>query len=102
VNATSQYGTAVGSGWYDEQSTAAISVEPPIDSEAEVIFSHWTGDSTSSDLRILLLVDGPKTVIAEWDSTHKPVMESVMGLIVLALSLSAFTVLLIMNFRKRP
>jgi pimeloyl-ACP methyl ester carboxylesterase len=103
VNATSQYGTVVGSGWYDEQSAATISVEPPIDSKAEVIFSHWTEDSTSSELRILLLVNGPKTVIAEWDSIHKPVVvESVMGLIVLALSLSAFTVLLIMNFRKRP
>jgi pimeloyl-ACP methyl ester carboxylesterase len=101
VNATSQYGTITGSGWYDEQSVATITVQPPIDNKAEVIFSHWIGDSTSSDLRILLIVDAPKTVIAEWDSIHQPILhESDTSLILAALSLSAFAVLLVLNFRK--
>ncbi len=102
VNGTSQYGTVAGSGWYDEQAVAVIRVQPPIDNKAEVIFSHWTGDSTSGEPRILLTVDAPKTVTAQWDSIQKPIAhESATSLILVALSLGAFAVLLILNLRKR-
>ncbi|MGD0689660.1 MAG: hypothetical protein ABSA50_07815 [Candidatus Bathyarchaeia archaeon] len=66
VNVTSAYGTPSGSGWYDENSTAAASVEPPVANESKVIFAQWRGDVNSSDARILLSANSPKTIQAEW------------------------------------
>jgi hypothetical protein len=102
VNVTSSYGTSAGSGWYDDKSTAAIQVQPPIDPQAKVIFSHWTGDLTSSELRALVFVDSPKTVVTTWDSISKlNHTESQQALMMLALSLIALAVLVILNLRKR-
>jgi len=66
VNVTSAYGIASGSGWYDENSTVSASVEPPAVNESKVIFAQWRWDVESSDSRILLTADSPKTVQAEW------------------------------------
>ena len=68
VNVTSPYGTPTGSGWYDENSTMAASVEPPVDNEAgnQVIFALWRGDMNGTDSRVLMSIDSPKTVQAEW------------------------------------
>lgn len=66
VNVTSAYGIPSGSGWYDENSTVAASVEPPVANESRVIFAQWRGDVNSSDNRILLSANSPKTVQAEW------------------------------------
>lgn len=66
VNVTSAYGIASGSGWDDENSTVAASVEPPVVNESNVIFTQWRGDVNSSDSRILLTPNSPKTVQAEW------------------------------------
>jgi hypothetical protein len=68
VNVTSSYGQSEGSGWYDENAMAVISVEPPMMNESAVIFAHWTGDATSSDLRSLLIVNSQKTVRAGWNA----------------------------------
>ena len=75
VNVTSAYGIPSGSGWYDENSTVAASVEPPVANESKVIFAQWQGDVNSSDTRILLSANSPKTVHAEW--TPLPSYESV-------------------------
>jgi hypothetical protein len=102
VTVTSPYGSTVGSGWYDEKSTVAVSVQPPIDSRAEVIFSHWSGDSVGGDARTLLFVDSPKTVMANWGSISKPIEpESSLVSVMIVLSLGAFAVLSIWNLRKR-
>jgi hypothetical protein len=102
VTVISPYGTTVGSGWYDEKSTAAVLIQPPFDSRAKVIFSHWSGGSTSSDPRTLVFVDSPKTVIANWDSIHKAIeAESFMVSVMIVSSMGAFAFLLIWNFRKR-
>ena len=66
VNVTSAYGIPSGSGWYDENSTVSASLEPPVVNESKVIFAQWLGDVNSSDSRILLSADSPKTVQAEW------------------------------------
>ena len=66
VNVTSSYGIASGSGWYDENSTVAASIEPPAVNESKVIFAQWQGDVNNSDARILLTANWPITVQAEW------------------------------------
>ena len=102
VAVMSPYGTTVGSGWYDEKSTATVLIQPLIDSRVEVIFSHWSGDSASSDPRTLLFVDSPKTVTANWDSIRKPIeQESSTVSVMIVLSLGAFAILSMWNLRKR-
>jgi hypothetical protein len=102
VTVMSPYSTTAGSGWYDEKSTAAVLIQPLIDSRAEVIFSHWSGDSASSDPRTLLSVNSPKTVMANWDSIRKPTEpESSTVSAMIMLSLGAFAILSIWNLRKR-
>jgi hypothetical protein len=66
VNVTSAFGTPLGSGWYDENSTVSASVGPSAVNESKVIFAQWEGDVNGSDSRILLTANSPKTVRAEW------------------------------------
>jgi hypothetical protein len=68
VSVNSPHGTSGGSGWYDMNSTAQVTVNPPILSQAEVIFANWTGDMNDGHPRTMLFVDAPKTVEARWDS----------------------------------
>jgi len=75
VNVTSAYGTASGTGWYDENGTVAASVELPMINESKVIFAQWQGDVNSTDSRILLSANSPKNVQVDWASL--PSYESV-------------------------
>jgi hypothetical protein len=68
VNVTSTYGQAEGSGWYDENATAAISVKPMMNAPG-VLFARWTGDTSSNEPRNLLTVNSQKTVRATWTPT---------------------------------
>jgi len=82
ISVVSQYGNPRGSGWYDTGSRATISVEPEaVARETSVMliytkttyatFDHWTAQSPESvsltqTPETAVLVDGPKTVTAEW------------------------------------
>lgn len=74
VNVTSPYGTTTGSGWYDENSTMAVSVEPPVVNETgnQVIFAQWRGDMNSTDSRVLMSINSPETAQAEWTPFSSP------------------------------
>ncbi|MGA2972766.1 MAG: hypothetical protein ABSE39_09125 [Candidatus Bathyarchaeia archaeon] len=99
VGADSDYGTTEGSGWYDVNATATVIVSPPMISQPPAIFTHWVGDSNESSLRILLTVDSPKVVSANWSllNTSSPADLSEVGW--LALSIFLFCVLLALNLR---
>lgn len=67
------FGTATGGGWYDADSTAYFSVEPPTVPAAiwgwfgvEYVFSHWSGDSSSPLSEASIVIRGPKVVSAVW------------------------------------
>lgn len=101
VNATSSYGRVAGSGWYDENATAAIFLQPPATSEGGVLFSHWTGDSVDTSPRVLLFVNSPKIVQARWE-TVGTLNESTPfdGLIAILPSVIIFIIFLILNLRR--
>jgi len=68
-----QYGTAVGGGWYATDSTAHFSVETPTVPAGiwgwfgvEYVFSHWAGDSSSPSSEASIVMHGPKVVSAVW------------------------------------
>ena len=102
VNATSPYGTVQGSGWYDEDSTATVLLQPNMMGREGVIFAYWTGDSTDSAPRTQLFVDSPKVLEAQWNSFKNADHQlSSQDLGWLLLSAVMFAFVLILNL-KRP
>jgi len=101
VNATSPYGTVQGSGWYDEDSTATVLLQPNMMGREGVIFAHWTGDSTDSAPQTQLFVDSPKVLEAQWNSFKNADHQlSSQDLSWLLLSAVMFVFVLILNLRR--
>jgi hypothetical protein len=68
LNVTSAYGYATGTGWYDANSTAVVSVIP---SETEGHqFQGWTGSVTSNSQALEVRMDSSKQMTATWTSTQ--------------------------------
>ena len=101
VNATSPYGTVQGSGWYDEDSTATVLLQPNMMGREGVIFAYWTGDSTDSAPRTQLFVDSPRVLEARWNSFKNPDYQlSSQDLRWLLLSAVMFVFVLILSLRR--
>lgn len=101
VNATTPYGLVAGSGWYDENSTTTVLLQPPMVGEAGVLFSHWAGDSVDSSPRVLLFVNSPKVAQARWDTIGKLNESNPFDALVIILpSVILFAILLILNLRR--
>ncbi len=67
----SDYGDPSGEGWYDKSSIATISVTSPVTEPGiRRFFSAWSGDSTATTPTATILMDGPKTVTANWRSEY--------------------------------
>jgi len=69
------------SGWFDENSKVQISINPVIDygNGTKILFSRWIGSINSSKASIEVLMDSPKTLMAEW-KTQKKIFFTVEGL----------------------
>ncbi len=70
VDVRSDYGNPTGSGWYDADSSVAISVTTPQGFGVEKVFDHWEGDQSSKSSTTSILVDSPKTLTAKWRDDH--------------------------------
>jgi hypothetical protein len=69
VSVSSEYGSVSGSGWYDEGSTAMISVTPEVTdfgNGTRKVFKSWTGDFSGSSATAKVTVDSPKNIRASW------------------------------------
>lgn len=73
----SAHGHPTGEGWYAEGSSANVSVEREVPAEdwtgamgAKFIFDRWTGDLTSPRPSATILMDGPKTITAQWSADY--------------------------------
>ena len=69
---SSEKGIVLGSGYYAEGETAVASISTtevmgfPVDST----FRGWTGDVRSSSPTMNVLMDGPKSINAEWQNSY--------------------------------
>jgi M6 family metalloprotease-like protein len=72
VTVNSEYGSALGSGWYNAGSSAQASVLPEIDytNGTRRMFASWSGDYFGNASSIMLTVDAPKTLNAEWNTQY--------------------------------
>jgi hypothetical protein len=101
VNATSPYGQVQGSGWYDENSTSTVLLQPPMLHEPGVLFLYWAGDTTDSHPRTVLFVDSPKIIHATWEAIGRTEgFGSLNAFVTILPSASLFVILLILNLRR--
>jgi Kef-type K+ transport system membrane component KefB len=72
LNLSSEMSTVKGSGWYDEDSIAEISVGDATVGSLPFAyrFSGWKGDIESRNATEFLLMDGPKLIHAEWEGVE--------------------------------
>jgi hypothetical protein len=68
VKVISNFGRALGSGWYDSGTIADVSVMPSDDIIVKHVFTGWQGQIIGSQLQesVGVLVDSPKTIVANW------------------------------------
>lgn len=72
------HGTASGQGWYDSGVSATFSISPTIVYEGvgtRFVFTQWSCDSTSRSPSDTILMDGPKTVTANWKIQYQVTFE---------------------------
>ncbi len=66
----SAHGNPVGGGWYDEGSEATISVSSPLELIPQYVFTGWRGDADAVTPNSKIIMDGPKTIEAAWDTDY--------------------------------
>ena len=98
LTVVSPVGNPQGSGWYDAGSSATFSVTSPATDGVmgmlggKHIFDRWSGGSNAATTTASVMVDGPKTVTAEWraDYTMPIVVLGVIAAVVVATAVFLF------------
>lgn len=75
----SDWGEPTGAGWYDEGVSVGVFVESVIETGAKHHFTGWSGDGTSTEQDIEVVMDAPKSLIANWHSEYLLTIESDYG-----------------------
>ncbi|MGD0178096.1 MAG: S8 family serine peptidase [Candidatus Bathyarchaeia archaeon] len=100
IQATSAYGYATGTGWYDANSTVIVSVTPSQTAGHE--FRGWIGDVISNSPVVEVKVDSSKEMTATWRSTQGAYNVANVAGFLLAIIFSIAVVLIVRyNTRKR-
>jgi transposase-like protein len=66
----SDRGNPQGGEWYNAGTEATISVRSPIGTVIRRVFSGWSGDSTANTKTATIVMDSPKSVIANWGTDY--------------------------------
>lgn len=84
IKAISNFGRALGNGWYDSGTIADVSVMPSDDIIVRHVFTGWQGQVIGSQTQesIGVLVDSPKTIVANWFVDYTNV--SIIGIFTIA------------------
>jgi hypothetical protein len=72
LDITTPEGTAAGSGYYPEETSATISVSPAVVQGiiSDKSFVGWSGDIQADTTSATVLMDGPKSVVATWHENY--------------------------------
>jgi uncharacterized repeat protein (TIGR02543 family) len=83
LTVTSLHGTLGGEGWYDSGATAYATVSPlivPGSSGMQYVFTSWSGDASgTTSPSDPIIMDGPKTAIANWKTQYYLTISSAHG-----------------------
>jgi hypothetical protein len=82
-----EYGSIVGTGWYDAGSKAEFSVSPSAGLIIRHIFAEWGGDFKGTTPIGSVLMDQPKTVVIKWrtDYLRLYILAGVLFLVIVAI-----------------
>jgi uncharacterized repeat protein (TIGR02543 family) len=80
----SEYGDPHGAGWYDSGSTAKISLASSDGIIIRHLFTKWSGDSLDTTPVASILMDKPKTVVANWRTNYSQLYILIGIIVVLA------------------
>jgi M6 family metalloprotease-like protein len=75
-------GIVLGEGWYDFESIANVSANSPImleGNKTRKVFSYWSGDVESNSTKISVIINGNKSIKANWETQHYLRIESEAG-----------------------
>lgn len=81
VEVVSRFGNTTGTGWYDANSTATVTVDPTVVKGFR--FQGWTGSATSQSPAATIRVDSQKRLVAEWREAASP---AIAGFLIAALA----------------
>ncbi len=94
----SEHGTPAGAGWYGEGASVEISVESASGFIVRHIFDGWDGDLTSTDANSIVIMDGPKTITANWHTDYLQLY--ILIIIVVVLAGGGVTAVILIKRRK--
>ncbi len=66
--------TVEGEGWYPEGSTVQLEAESPRGFLIRSVFKRWIGDVDPDSHSVPVVMDEPKTVVAEWATDYSQVI----------------------------
>lgn len=95
VKVISDFGKAIGTGWYDSGTITSVTVMPFQDTLVKHVFTGWQGQVIGSQYQetVGVMVDSPKTIVANWFVDYTNV--SIIGIVVIAITV------LILIYQKR-
>ena len=95
IKVISNFGRALGTGWYDSGTIAYVSVLPTDNILVKHVFTGWQGQVIGSENQesVGVLVDSPKIIVANWFTDYTNV--GTIGIAVIAV------VVLLLIYRKR-
>ena len=70
LKVNSEFGDPRGEGWYDEGTTAEFSVTTPSGFFFQQVLASWIGDTSTTSPQGKIIIDGPRTVTAQWRTDH--------------------------------
>ena len=91
IKVISNFGRALGTGWYDSGTIVNLSVIPEDGILVRHVFTGWQGSviGSGSQESVNVLSDAPKTLVANWTDDYTNI--SIIGIIVIA-SLVSFVI----------
>ncbi len=77
----SEYGIEKNETWQDQGARALVFIDPTVDQRnlTRRIVTGWSGDAQSTNQRLEVLIDKPKTVRAEWKTQYFVAVKSIYG-----------------------
>ena len=100
LTVTSDYDDPLGEGWYDAGSSATVSVTSPLGAIVRQVFTGWSGDLTGTSTEATVLMDGPKTVSANWRNDYVQLYILIGGILLLLGGVSAL--IIVIRRRRTP
>lgn len=72
LTASTEIGTVTGNGYYSEGERASLSISPTSVSgfPTDKSFAGWSGDIRTESVTTDVVMDGPKTIKAEWSTSY--------------------------------